>query len=81
MMEKPTKISKGYGMEESLRSYFLQSGYYVSRGVPFRYGNFDITDIDPWLYHRTSPFSREVSIVDIKNKKTKQSSASFGRRG
>lgn len=71
-MEKPIKISKGFGMEESLRSYFLQSGYYVSRGVPFRYNNFDITDIDLWLYHRTSPFSREVSIVDIKNKKTPQ---------
>lgn len=71
-MEKPIKISKGFGMEESLRSYFLKAGYYVSRGVPFRYDNFDITDIDLWLYHRTSPFSREVSIVDIKNKKTPQ---------
>lgn len=71
-MEKPIKIAKGFGMEESLRSYFLQSGYYVSRGVPFRYNTFDITDIDLWLYHRTSPFSREVSIVDIKNKKTPQ---------
>jgi hypothetical protein len=71
-MDKPIKISKGFGMEETLRSYFLQSGYYVSRGVPFRYDSFDITDIDLWLYHRTSPFSREVSIVDIKNKKTPQ---------
>lgn len=71
-MEKPIKIPKGFVMEEALRSYFLQNGYYVSRGVPFRYDNFDITDIDLWLYHRTSPFSREVSIVDIKNKKTPQ---------
>jgi hypothetical protein len=71
-MEKPIKIPKGFEMEEALRSYFLQNGYYVSRGVPFRYDNFDITDIDLWLYHRTSPFSREVSIVDIKNKKTPQ---------
>lgn len=71
-MEQPVRIPKGYGMEESLRSYFLQAGYYVSRGVPFRYENFDVTDIDLWLYQRTSPFSREISIVDSKNKKTPQ---------
>ncbi len=59
-------------MEERLRSYFLKSGYYVVRGVPFRYKGFDVTDIDLWLYGRTSSVSREVAIVDVKNKKTPQ---------
>jgi hypothetical protein len=64
--------NKGQKMEEILRIYFLKSGYYVTRGVPFKYQGFDVTDIDLWLYNRTSPVSREISIVDIKNKKTPQ---------
>lgn len=66
------KLSKGFQMEESLRSYLLKSGYYVVRGVPFKYKEFDITDVDLWLYARPSPVSREISIVDIKNKRTPQ---------
>jgi hypothetical protein len=64
------EVNKGQKMEETLRIYFLKSGYYVIRGVPFKYKDFDITDIDLWLYNRTSPVSREISIVDVKNKKT-----------
>lgn len=64
--------NKGHTMEEILRIYFLKSGFYVARGVPFKYKNFDVTDIDLWLYNRTSSVSREISIVDIKNKKTPQ---------
>jgi len=71
-MNDMPKLDKGYHMEEALRNYFLQSGYYVARGVPFKYEGFDVTDIDLWLYSRTSPVSREISIVDIKNKKTPQ---------
>ena len=63
-------LGKGFTMEETLRFYFLQSGYYVARGIPFKYRNFDITDIDIWLYNRTSSVSREITIVDIKNKRT-----------
>lgn len=59
-------------MEELLRSYFLKAGYYVVRGVPFVYEGFDVTDIDLWLYSRTSSVSREVALVDAKNKKTPQ---------
>ncbi|WP_438939889.1 hypothetical protein [Chitinophaga hostae] len=59
-------------MEELLRNYFLKSGYYVIRGVPFIYEGFDVTDIDIWLYSRTSSVSREITIVDSKNKKTPQ---------
>lgn len=66
------KTNKGQEMEELLRNYFLQAGYYVARGVPFRYEGFDVTDIDLWLYSRTSPIARNISIVDIKNKKAPQ---------
>ncbi|AMO54948.1 hypothetical protein [Endozoicomonas montiporae] len=66
------KLSKGHEMEELLRSYFLQAGYYVMRGVPFQYEGFDVTDIDLWLYSRTSSVARNISIVDVKNKKTPQ---------
>ena len=57
-------------MEESLRNYFIIAGYYVVRGVPFSYEGFEVTDIDLWLYGRASSVSREITIVDIKNKRT-----------
>ncbi|WP_235039901.1 hypothetical protein [Vreelandella profundi] len=66
------KNPKGFEMEEQLRSYFLQSGYYVARGVPFEYKGFDVTDIDLWLYSRESSLARNITIVDVKNKKTPQ---------
>lgn len=66
------KISKGFEMEEQLRNYFMQSGYFVVRGVPFVYEGFDVTDIDLWLYSRESSLTRNVTIVDVKNKKTPQ---------
>jgi hypothetical protein len=65
-------INKGYLMEEELRNYFLKAGYYVVRGMPVKYDGFDVTDIDLWLYARTSSLSREIAIVDVKNKKTPQ---------
>jgi hypothetical protein len=71
-MEKQPNLNKGYRMEESLRDYFLQVGYYAIRGVPFIYENFNVTDIDLWLYTRTSSVSRDITIVDIKNKRTPQ---------
>ena len=66
------KSRKGEVMEELLRNYFLKAGYYVARGVPFNYEGFNVTDIDLWLYGRTSSVSREIAIVDIKNKRTPQ---------
>ena len=63
---------KGGGMEEILRNYFLRAGYYVARGVPYNYRGFGVTDIDLWLYGRNSSVSREIAIVDIKNKRTPQ---------
>jgi hypothetical protein len=67
-----SKVNKGLKSEEVLRNYFLKAGYYVVRAVPFKYEEFEITDIDLWLYGRTSSVSREIIIVDIKNKKTPQ---------
>lgn len=66
------KVNKGQKLEELIRLYFLKSGYYVIRGIPFSYKNFMVTDIDLWLYSRTSSVSREIGIVDIKNKRTPQ---------
>lgn len=72
MSKSQQVLPKGPKMEELLRNYFLKTGYYVARGVPFVYEGFDVTDIDLWLYSRTSSVSREVALVDAKNKKTPQ---------
>lgn len=72
MRKNQQTLPKGSKLEELLRSYFLKAGYYVVRGVPFKYEGFDVTDIDLWLYNRTSSVSREVALVDVKNKKTPQ---------
>lgn len=65
-------LLKGPAAEEALRNYFLSIGYFVARGCKFRFNQFDVTDIDLWLYGRSSPLSRERLNVDIKNKKTPQ---------
>jgi len=71
-MGKQSAFGKGHAMEEALRSYFLKAGYYVVRDVPFVYEGFDITDVDLWLYGRASSVSREITIVDVKNRRTPQ---------
>lgn len=63
---------RGMEAEEALRRYFLSLGYYVLRGVPFKYKGFDITDIDLLIYNRSSLITRERINVDIKRKKTPQ---------
>lgn len=63
---------KGSRTEELLASYFRKSGYFVVRGVPFNFKGYSITDIDLWLYLRSSAVSREIAIVDIKRKRTPQ---------
>ncbi len=69
-MENQTKLFKGELMEEKLRAYFLNNGYYVARGVKYTVENNDITDIDLFLYGRFSSLDRVRTNVDIKNKKT-----------
>lgn len=66
------KADKGAFTEELLRIYFIKSGFYVVRNVPFAYKSYSVTDIDLWLYSRASSVSREITIVDIKNKRTPQ---------
>lgn len=61
-------LAKGELMEEQLRAYFLNLGYYVVRGAKLKFNGVDVTDIDLWLYHRSNPMSRERINVDIKNK-------------
>lgn len=69
---KGLALSKGALTEEALKSYFFSIGYFAVRNVPFNYGGFDVTDIDLWLYLKTSKIMRERINVDIKNKKTAQ---------
>lgn len=59
---------KGVIAEEALRSYFLEMGLFVVRGVPLSHGETLVTDIDLWLYSRPTTFTREVINVDIKRK-------------
>ena len=59
-------------MEELLRNYFLKLGYFVTRGVKYSYEENEITDIDLYLYNRSSSITRERINVDIKNKKSPQ---------
>jgi hypothetical protein len=59
-------------MEETLREYFLELGYYVVRGIKYGFEGFDVTDVDLWLYQRGSSFSRQRFNVDIKHKRTPQ---------
>ncbi|RYZ92813.1 MAG: hypothetical protein EOP06_03135 [Proteobacteria bacterium] len=72
MTTKKLVINKGLAAEEELRAYFLTIGYFVARGCKFRLGNFDVTDVDLWLYGKGSSFSRTRVNVDIKNRKTPQ---------
>lgn len=58
--------------EEALRHYFLSSGYFVVRNVPFRYAGYDISDIDLFIYSKSSSFTRERINVDVKQRKTPQ---------
>lgn len=71
-MDNQKSLSKGELMEELIRNYFLNSGYYVVRGVKYRYEGNDITDVDLYLYGRSSSITRQRINVDIKNKKTPQ---------
>ncbi|WP_206206140.1 hypothetical protein, partial [Pseudomonas viridiflava] len=66
------QLLKGPAAEEAIRNYFLSIGYFVVRGCAFKYNQFDVTDIDLFLYGKSSAFSRERLNADIKNKKTPQ---------
>lgn len=61
---------KGALLEEVVRAYFAKQGFFALRGVPLRYGQSDITDIDIWLYARQSATVRTRAVVDVKNRKS-----------
>ena len=67
-MNDKVQTPKGAVLEEVLRSYFLRAGFFVIRGVPFRFADEDLTDVDLWLYERPTGTSRRVQICDIKYK-------------
>lgn len=67
MNTKP-QMHKGAVLEEVLRAYFLRAGFFVIRGVPFRFADEDLTDVDLWLYERPTGSFRRVQICDIKYK-------------
>lgn len=61
---------KGGRAEEFLRAYFLRSGFFVVRGLSVQFRSAEVTDIDLWLYARTSTLSRTRVNVDAKYKTT-----------
>ncbi len=56
-METQQTLFKGELMEELLRYYFLEMGYFVARGVKFQYQNMDVTDIDLFFIWKTIKFN------------------------
>lgn len=73
-MTEPRAGSKGPELEEALKAYFWRAGYFVVRGVPYRVGDDDVTDIDLWLYERPAALTRRRLIVDAKNKQRPKAS-------
>lgn len=69
-MTRTRVIDKGGRLEEVLRNYFLDMGFYAVRGARYKFGGTDITDVDLWLYQRSSPFSRQRFNVDAKDRRT-----------
>jgi hypothetical protein len=63
---------KGFAAEEALRGYFRSTGHFVVRGIPLVYRNFDVTDVDLWLYVKASSLAAERTCVDVKRKRTPQ---------
>jgi Restriction endonuclease len=61
---------KGFDLEEALKAYFWQAGYYAVRGILYRLDGEDVTDIDLWLYERPAASTRRRIIVDAKNRKS-----------
>ncbi len=63
-----SQLTKGAVLEEILRAYYLRAGFFVIRGVPFRFADENLTDVDLWLYERPTGTARRVQICDIKYK-------------
>lgn len=59
---------KGEELEELVRRYYYEQGFYALRSVDFTFDDEKITDIDVWLYARQSAGVRIRVLVDVKNK-------------
>ena len=70
MVEKTGR--KGFVAEEALRGYFRSTGHFVVRGIPLVYRNYDVTDVDLWLYVKASSLAAERTCVDVKRRRTPQ---------
>ena len=68
-MKRINQINKGVVLEELMRAFFLRAGFFVVRGVPYRYKDEDLTDIDLWMYERPNGCTRRLQICDIKYKR------------
>lgn len=66
----PSSGDKGLELEEVLKAYFWQAGFFVLRGAPYRLDSEDVTDIDLWLYERPGALTRRRIIVDVKNRRS-----------
>jgi hypothetical protein len=60
----------GAALEELVRAYFAREGFFVLRGVSYRFEYEEITDIDAWLYGWQSASLRTRMIVDVKDKRS-----------
>lgn len=67
-MNDKTPGAKGQRLEEILRAYFLQAGFFVVRGASFQIDGEDLTDLDLWLYERPTGTARRRQVVDAKSK-------------
>jgi hypothetical protein len=72
MNNKDQVFDKGGEAEEVLRAYFFAQGFYVVRGAKLKYASYDVTDIDLFLYARSSPYTRERCVVEAKKKRIPQ---------
>ena len=57
-------------MEELVRTYFAQQGFFAIRGINLRFEDEIVTDIDVWLYGRQSASVRTRTVIDVKNKRS-----------
>src|SRR4029079_147796 len=73
LMSDATSGRKGSDLEETLKEYFWQAGYFAVRGVPYRLDDEDVTDVDVWLYERPAARARRRFTVAAKNKAEAQS--------
>lgn len=59
---------KGAVVEEALRFFFLRRGFFVVRGMPVSFRGRDVTDVDLWLYGKSTGGARCVLLCDAKGK-------------